>query len=232
MKSQIISGCKYAVITSCSYLWLGVENIIRQQGGLPVRMTAASVLRYESMSINGDKQRPIQLCVFLTGDLCNRLETLKLLILNLNFLPAGCYVTIFSHLPPAWLYVTLSALVQDTEVLKKIRYCHQRPTPESLLNKPFPLLEEVICAEELAGIPSGAGLSTPELDAVLNYYQGKTVNVLSRSSGVAEKTIYAHRKSGIKKLSAMQQWLNDKVLLRKTRRSGEGGLLAQRAQLL
>lgn len=218
MSSQIIAGCKYAVITSCSYLWLGVENIIRQQGGLPVRMTADSVLRYEGPNRNVGEIQPVQLSVFLTGDLCNRLAILKKLVMQLNCLPRECYVTIFSHLPPAWLYVMLSALVNNTAVLKKIRYCHWRPTPDAFISAPFPLLKDELIAEELASIPAGAGITVTELDAVLNYYQGKTVSALSRRSGVAEKTIYAHRKSGIKKLAAMQQWLNDSALTRKTRR--------------
>ena len=219
MNSRIITGCKYIVITSCSYLWLGVENIIRQQGGQPVRMTADAVSRYEGIDFRVQDEHPIQLSVFLTGDLCNRLAICKKLVVQLNCLPKNCDVTVFSHLPAVWLYVMLRALVHNAGALKKIRYCHQRPTPGSLISAHFPHLEDIISVEELAGVPSGAGLSSTELDAVLNYYQGRTVSSLSRRSGVAEKTIYAHRKSGLKKLACMQEWLNDTTLTRKMCRS-------------
>lgn len=218
MNKTTVTECRFAVISACSYLWLGAESILRQQRGLPVRIDLGAVDNCHTQHRSDSVPEGVKLLVFLTRDICALLTIIKKLVSLLNTLSKGSCVTLFSQLPPGWLYANLCSLVKNRDVVQRIHLCRALPSAGNLAQAHFPLLECVIKAGEGGGIAVGAGLSACELDAVFNYYQGKSVRSLSLCSGVSEKTIYTHRHCGLKKLTGIQQWLNDAVLKREQNR--------------
>lgn len=217
----------FAIISACSYTWVGMSNLLTQQNIYPIRVMhqGEEINAEEKMIISEEGQA--QLAVFLNGDICAILATLKKLVLLLDFSAARNDVTIFSELPACWLYGTLFALLTNKSKLQCVHLGFSGLACHSIIAGHFPLVELAARRDIRPGFCLDAGLSVRELNAVLHYYQGYSVKYQSQLSGLAGKTIYTHRQQGMKKLSGLQQWLHDAAMTRVlNRRRRNGGLRA------
>lgn len=203
-----------AVISPCSYTWLGMEDILRQQGCYAMRINHGSeeITEDEATIINAGERT--HLMFFLQGDLCSVLATLKKAVMLLDHAPGRNHVTFFSLLPARWLYSMLRSLVKNKGKVEDIRISSLQNSCYGLIHEHLPRIGSVVGAEARLSMNSSTGLSIRELDAVLNYYLGKSVKLQSSNSGLAGKTIYTHRQRGLKKLSGVEQWLNDAMVAR------------------
>ncbi|ELW9440260.1 hypothetical protein [Pluralibacter gergoviae] len=208
----------YAIISACSYTWVGMSNLLSQRGIYPIRvMHATEELSGEEQEII-DEGEQTQLIVFLQGDLCTILLSLKKLILWLEHSSARSDVTIFSRLPACWLYGTLHSLLRNKNKLRDVRFGSSSDPCQSLTYGHYPLIEFAAREDAGPGFCCANGLSFRELNAVLHYYQGQSVKSQSLHTGLAGKTIYTHRQHGLKKLLGVQQWLNDAAVTREMNR--------------
>lgn len=218
---------KFAVISACSFTWLAISTLLMQRDIYSFRVThdAEDITSEEEDIIYQDRQA--QIFVFLQGELYAMLATLKKLTLLLDYSPARSDVTIFSPLPAGWLYATLFSLAKRKSKLGDVRFARAGIACEAVMNSDFPLLERAAGGETT----SGAGLSTRELDALLNYYRGRSIKLQAARCGLADKTLYTHRQHGLQKLFDIQQWLNDAAVTRQqNRRRRACGMRQERAE--
>lgn len=218
---------KFAVISACSFTWLAASALLMQRDIYPLRIihNTQALTPEEEEIICQDRQA--QIFVFLQGELCAMLATLKTLTLLLDASAARSGVTIFSPLPAGWLYATLFSLVKRKSKLGEVRFARADVPCEEVAQAGFPLLERAAGAEA----SPGAGLSIRELDALLNYFQGKSIKAQAARCGLADKTLYTHRQHGLQKLFDIQQWLNDAAVTRQqNRRRRACGMRQERAE--
>ena len=215
----------FAIISVCSYTWVGMSNLLTQQDIYPIRVMhhGEEINAEEKMIMSEEGQA--QLAVFLNGDICAILTTLKKLVLLLDYSTTRNDVTIFSQLPACWLYGTLFSLLNNKSKLQCVHLGFSGLACHSIIDGHFPLLEFAAKRDIRPGFCLDAGLSVRELNAVLHYYQGYSVKYQSLLSGLAGKTIYTHRQHGMKKLSGLQQWLNDAAMTRELNRRRRNGVL-------
>ena len=204
------------VISSCSYAWQGYEMLLNNSG----------ICAYRIM-VDGDEPSQEELnavyasagatiSVFLKGDICEILGSLKKMIVLLNAKPAKVTVLIYSQLPANWLYRTLYSLIRDKNKLRNIRVANLSHPCQDIVTAVFPPLEEAAFLERKVKDCFEKGLTSRELDSVLSFYRGVSVKAQAKACGLAIKTIYVYRKEGLRKLQLINTFLSRGALFRAT----------------
>lgn len=202
------------VIAACSYTYKGYEALLENSG------ISTSRIMINHDKITGDEIDAInrdadgEFSVFLKGDICAILSTLKKTVSLLNALSEKRHVIIYCRLPVSWLYRMLLTLVVNKNKLETVRIASLSLSCHDVVAGGFPVLEDAARIEERLTGCLAKGLSLRELDVVLNLYRGNSVKVQSRMFGLAIKTIYTHRQVGLRKLQFIQPWLKDAGVIR------------------
>lgn len=206
----VISACGFTVQGYALFLQPhGVKvTHIHFEGDEPCAQDIENVALYQCAEIS----------VFLGNDVVILLETLKKLSSVLNVLTALRRVTLYGKIPDSWLYRTLANLLHSKHQLSMIRIARVSDIVEYFKNKDdvsdnhSRLLREAYlnCSYK----ESIKGLTKRELDVLLNFYRGVSVKEQCDILGLSDKTIYTHRKEGVKKINAIRLWLNKTHVLR------------------
>ena len=168
------------VISACSFTFQGYRLLLKEQGGL------ASQVRFEDDVANREdvytiiKNQDAKITVFLGEEIVDLLQSLRHLADLLNTLPV---------IRPVTLYGNIIARVQ-----KKSDACRDRS--RSLQD------HHADCSFK----DRQKGLTNRELDVLLNFYRGMSVNKQCKKFGLTNKTVYTHRKAGLRKLQLIQLW--------------------------
>lgn len=195
------------VISACSYTWQGYEMLLNHTGII------ASRIMVDRDEASQDEVNAVYasagatVSVFLKGDICDILGSLKKLIVLLNAKPGKVTVLIYSQLPANWLYRTLFSLIRDKNKLRDVRVANLSHACQDIVMAVFPQLEEAAFRERQIKDYFTKGLTSRELDSVLAFYRGTSVKDQSKACGLAIKTIYVYRQEGLRKLQLINTFL-------------------------
>ena len=197
------------VISACSYTWHGYESLLHRKG------ISASRLMADRDEATADEVQAVYanaegiVSVFLKGDVCAILGSLKKITSLLNAKPEKVAVIVYCQLPASWLYRMMLSLVRDKNKLKNVRVARLSDPWQNMVQDNLPVLQEAAYSEKYAISCFVKGLSPRELDAVLSFYRGVSVKNHSEECGLAIKTIYTHRKEGLRKLQVINAAINN-----------------------
>lgn len=114
---------------------------------------------------------------------------------------------ILSRSPASWLWHTLLHQVADWHLLSAVRaVASDLPVPylAALLRDAifagYPSLEQLSDEETRAGGRRPAGLTGPELSAILSLLSGCSAIAQAKRRGISHKTLYNQRAAGVKKM--------------------------------
>lgn len=197
------------VISACSYTWHGYESLLHKKGISASRIMAdldeATADEVQTVYANAEGM----VSVFLKGDVCAILGSLKKITSLLNARPEKVAVIVYCQLPASWLYRMMLSLVRDKNKLKNVRVASLSAPWQNIVQDNLPGLQEAAFSEKYAISCFTKGLSLRELDAVLSFYRGVSVKTHSEECGLAIKTIYTHRKEGLRKLQVINAAINN-----------------------
>lgn len=201
------------VISACGFTFQGYSLFLEEQG------IKASHIQFEGDEVscqdveNIIKNHDSEISVFLGKDIVNLLESLKRLASVLNAMPVLKRVTLYGKIPDRWLQRTLGNLLDNKLTLSMIRIANISDVVECYKNNPAAVKDcSRLLREESLGFPgndSYKGLTRRELDVLLSFYRGISVKKQCEITGLSNKTIYTHRKEGIRKLHHIKLWLSD-----------------------
>lgn len=201
------------VISACGFTFQGYSLFLEERG------IKASHIQFEGEEVscqdveNIIKNHGSEISVFLGKDIVNLLESLKRLASVLNALPVLKRVTLYGKIPDSWLQRTLGNLLDNKLTLSMIRIANISDVVECHKNNPAAVKDcSRLLREASLGFPgnySYKGLTRRELEVLLNSYRGISVKKQCEITGLSDKTIYTHRKKGIKKLHQIRLWLSD-----------------------
>lgn len=201
------------VISACTFTFQGYRLFLEEQG-----------INASHLQFNDDEVSPrdigkilhnqhAKLVVFPGKDIVNLLACLKRLASVLNSLPVIREVTIYGRIPVSWLQRTLRSLVDNKLKLSMIRVATVTDVVDCFKNNPsaFRDCSRLLHQQSLdcAYKDNFKGLTKRELDVLLNFYRGMSVKEQCEKMGLSDKTIYTHRKEGIRKLNLIRLWLTD-----------------------
>lgn len=202
------------IITACSFTFQGYRLLLEKQGikALNIEFDGDEVSQQTIDDILSNQYATIS--VFLERDIVNLLESLKKLASVLNALPVLKPVTLYGKIPDSWLLHTLGSLLDNKFKLSAIRIADNpdmtayfTDNPGAWKHRSRPLREAsnsgFDCKDSLKG------LTKRELEVLLNCYRGIPVKKQCEVTGLSDKTIYAHKKEGLKKLHQIHRWLSD-----------------------
>lgn len=201
------------VISACGFTFLGYSLLLEEQGvkASHIQFDGEGVSRHDVENILLNQYSTVS--VFLGRDIVNLLESLKKLASVLNELPVLKRVTLYGEIPDSWLLRTLGSLLDNKLKLSTIRIANIFDVTACFNDNPRAVKD---CSRPLCDAYSGFtskdrlnGLTKRELDILLNCYRGMTVKKQCEVMGLSNKTIYTHRKEGLKKLHHIQLWLSD-----------------------
>ncbi|WP_230353814.1 EAL domain-containing protein [Lelliottia sp. WAP21] len=201
------------VISSCSYTWWGYEKLLDNNE------IACSRIMVDHDDARGADLHDFNneigtLSVFLKGDLCAILDTLKKCVSFLNAVPEKIPVIIYGRLPMNWLFNMMKASLIDKRTLGNIRVASLPRGWQDIVGQNNLLLKEAAQIEERLTGCATKGLTLRELDIVLDFYRGMSVKEQSEKLGLGIKTVYTHRQEGLRKLQFIQPWINDSGVIR------------------
>jgi FOG: EAL domain len=201
------------VISACGFTFQGYSLLLEEQGvkASHIQFDGEEVSRHDIENIMLNQCSMIS--VFLGRDIVNLLESLKKLASVLNELPVLKRVTLYGEIPDSWLLRTLGSLLDNKLKLSMIRVANISDIMACINDNSLAVKN---CSRPLCETYSGLtsknilkGLTKRELDILLNCYRGMTVKKQCEVTGLSDKTIYTHRKEGLKKLHQIQLWLSD-----------------------
>ncbi|PCM82223.1 EAL domain-containing protein [Enterobacter cloacae] len=201
------------VISACSFTFQGYQLLLEQQG------ISASHIRFDGDTANREdvyniiRNHEATISVFPGKAIVDLLESLKRLADILNTLPVIRQVTLYGDIPDSWLYGTLRSLLNNNHKLSQIRIATLTAIGDHHQNATGAHKERsrLLRNSHLDGSDKGhqKGLTQRELDVLLNFYRGMSVNQQCEKLGLTNKTVYTHRKEGLRKLQLIHLWLND-----------------------
>ncbi len=201
------------VISACSFTFRGYQLLLEQQG------ISASHIRFDGDTANREdvyniiRNHEATISVFPGKAIVDLLESLKRLADILNTLPVIRQVTLYGDIPDSWLYGTLRSLLNNNHKLSQIRIATLTAIGDHHQNATGAHKERsrLLRNSHLDGSDKGhqKGLTQRELDVLLNFYRGMSVNQQCEKLGLTNKTVYTHRKEGLRKLQLIHLWLND-----------------------
>ncbi|ELE9703649.1 EAL domain-containing protein [Enterobacter cloacae] len=201
------------VISACSFTFQGYQLLLEPQG------ISASHIRFDGDTANREdvyniiRNHEATISVFPGKAIVDLLESLKRLADILNTLPVIRQVTLYGDIPDSWLYGTLRSLLNNNHKLSQIRIATLTAIGDHHQNATGAHKERsrLLRNSHLDGSDKGhqKGLTQRELDVLLNFYRGMSVNQQCEKLGLTNKTVYTHRKEGLRKLQLIHLWLND-----------------------
>lgn len=200
------------VLSSCSFAWLGFEGFLTRLGINATRINVDA----ENAAGNAEDislQARDRLLVMLTGDMGNLFLLLKKVVWLLNHAQGAIRVDILCQLPASWVYRMLHTLVADNSRLSGLCITHSRQPCHALLTGDFTCLDANASREEKLPCTRTTVLTRCEFDALLHFYTGISVKQQSLSQGTSDKSIYRHRRRGLRKLQHLYKQQNDVSLL-------------------
>ncbi|HBL4970622.1 TPA: EAL domain-containing protein [Enterobacter cloacae] len=198
------------VISACSFTFQGYRLLLKEQGGL------ASQVRFEDDVANREdvytiiKNQDAKITVFLGEEIVDLLQSLRHLADLLNTLPVIRPVTLYGNIPDSWLYGTLRSLLNNNQKLSLIRIANSGDIIARVQKKNDACRDRSRSLQDHHADCSfkdrQKGLTNRELDVLLNFYRGMSVNKQCKKFGLTNKTVYTHRKAGLRKLQLIQLW--------------------------
>ena len=215
---------QHFVISACGFTFQGYTFFLQQHG------INATHLRFNDDEPNPDDVENIvsnqeaEICVFLGDDIVLLLESLKKLASVLNDLPVVRRVTLYGKIPDSWLYRTLGSLLHDKQHLSRVRVARVSDISDAFKNTADVAENHsrLLCEAytDCSYKEVAKGLTRRELDVLLHFYRGMSVKEQCEKMGLSDKTVYTHRKEGVRKIQPIRMWLNDTHVLR-TEGSGD-----------
>lgn len=204
---------KEFVISACSYTFQGYRFLLKEQGRI------ASRIIFDGDEVSQSNIQEIildqfaEITVFLGQDAVTLLGTLKKLASLLNVLPFVRSVLLYGEIPGGWLRHTLGNLVNNKEVISKVRVIKISDI-ECCVKKSKIISQGVdvsLHGESFHHVYNSNFncLTKREFEVILNYFRGMTVQEQCKKMGLSNKTIYIHRKEGLSKLQLINPWLRD-----------------------
>lgn len=206
------------VISTCHFTFQGYSLLLKQYGidASHVRFEGDEPSRQDLENILSSQNA--QISVFLGKGVVSLLESLKRLACVLNKLPVIRKVTLYGEMPDGWLYRTLGNLLNNTFQLSLIRIASVSDvmTCFRMHNDVFKDNSRSL-RDQYWGLSyqeNVKGLTEREVSVLLNFYRGMSVKEQCEKMGLSNKTVYTHRKEGVKKLHQIRRWLKDPHALR------------------
>ncbi|MBZ7673404.1 EAL domain-containing protein [Klebsiella grimontii] len=176
----------------------GLAQIIEEGGTRPI------VLPSESPALPAGVRRVV---VFLPEAPVRLLATLKQAAVLLDRSATPLPMLFLSRSPASWLWPTLLHQVADRRLLSAVRAAaSDLPVPslaallrDAILDG-YPSLEQLAEEEMRAFGKRPAGLTRPELDAILGLLCGYSASAQAKRRGISNKTLYNQRTAGLKKM--------------------------------
>ncbi|WP_224231922.1 EAL domain-containing protein [Klebsiella grimontii] len=186
------------ILSPCSLAAEGLVRIIEEGGTRPV------VLPSESPALPAGVRRVV---VFLPEAPARLLATLKRAAALLARSATPLPMLFLSRSPASWLWSTLLHQVADRRLLSAVRAAaSDLPVPslaallrDAILDG-YPSLEQLAEEEMRAFGKRPAGLTRPELDAILGLLCGYSASAQAKRRGISHKTLYNQRTAGLKKM--------------------------------
>ncbi|MFL3315975.1 EAL domain-containing protein [Klebsiella michiganensis] len=187
-----------AILSPCSLAAEGLSGIIAKGGARPV------VLPPETPPLPAGVRRVV---VFLPEGPAGLLTTLKRAAALLARSPTPLPMLFLSRSPASWLWPTLVHQVADRRLLTAVRAAaSDLPVPclaallrDAVLEE-YPSLEQLAEDETRALGKRPAGITRPELDAILGLLCGYRASAQAQRRGISHKTLYNQRTAGLKKM--------------------------------
>lgn len=113
---------------------------------------------------------------------------------------------ILSRSPASWLWQTLFYQVASRSRLAEVRYvaadlpCRKLSVLLNRSLQDYPSLEQLAAQEEMVCGKRASGVSRMELNTLLDWLGGDSINSQAQQRGLSCKTLYAQRSSGLKKM--------------------------------
>lgn len=186
------------ILSPCSLTAEGLAQIIEEGGTRPI------VLPSESSALPAGVRRVV---VFLPEAPVRLLATLKQAAVLLDRSATPLPMLFLSRSPASWLWPTLLHQVADRRLLSAVRAAaSDLPVPslaallrDAILDG-YPSLEQLAEEEMRAFGKRPAGLTRPELDAILGLLCGYSASAQAKRRGISNKTLYNQRTAGLKKM--------------------------------
>lgn len=212
------------VISTCHFTFQGYSLLLKQYGidASHVRFEGDEPSRQDLENILSSQNA--QISVFLGKGVVSLLESLKRLACVLNKLPVIRKVTLYGEMPDGWLYRTLGNLLNNTFQLSLIRIASVSDvmTCFRMHNDVFKDNSRSL-RDQYWGVSyqeNVKGLTEREVSVLLNFYRGMSVKEQCEKMGLSNKTVYTHRKEGVKKLQQIRRWLKDPHAIKNGRKHG------------
>lgn len=147
--------------------------------------------------------------VYLPNELISMLTTLQELSLLCRLYSHPLSVLILSTARPEWLYSTLRALTGGGASLAAMRIVSPEISLQSLARMLKTWSQIPLLAEQERNSIRGEGITSRELDVVLNQLLGENIITQEKRLGVSCKTLYSRRISGLRKLTDQFPYLTN-----------------------
>lgn len=201
MNNPILTNHKAQVdyiLSPCSLAAAGLAQIIKEEGARPI------MLPFTQQEVPAGARRVV---VFLPESPAWLLETLKQAAMLLERSATPLPMLILSRSPASWLWHTLQHQVVDRHLLSAVKAAaSDLPVPclgtllrDSILDG-YPSLEELAEEETRIVGKRPAGLTKPELTAILGLLCGYSASAQAKRRGISHKTLYNQRTAGLKKM--------------------------------
>ncbi|HBU8668194.1 TPA: EAL domain-containing protein [Klebsiella oxytoca] len=186
------------ILSPCSLVTEGLVRLMEDGGARPVVLTSALP------TLPPDVRR---LVVFLPESPVRLLSTLKRAAMLLEQSATPLPMLFLSRSPASWLWSTLLHQVAERRQLSAVRAAaSDLPVPclaallRDVIPEGYPSLEQLADEEARALGKRPAGLTRPELNAILGLLCGYRASDQAKRRGISHKTLYNQRTAGLKKM--------------------------------
>ena len=183
------------ILSPCSLAARGLSQLMLNAAKRPVELPVEGVSLRELAAVK-------RIVVYLPDDPLWMLTTLRQAARLLDQASRPLPMLMLSRSPAIWLWRTLLYQVSHPDRLRNVHAAPADLPCAQLIHrlKNAPRLERLASEAALIHRKRAAGLSHAELKALLALLQGQTIGEQSQRLGLSQKTLYAQRLAGVKKL--------------------------------
>ena len=188
------------ILSPCSLVADGLVKVMVASGMRPVVLP----LDATELPAGADIRRIV---VFLPEAPARLLITLQQVASMLDLAATPLPMLILSRSPACWLWHTLLHQVIDHHLLSEVRAAaSDLPVPsltavlQDYILERYPSLKQRVDEEMQIGGKKTGGLTRQELNAILGFLSGDSVNAQAKHRGISHKTLYTQRTAGLKKM--------------------------------
>ncbi len=188
------------ILSECSLVADGLVKVMKACGMRPVVLPSDA----QAIPTGTDIRRIV---VFLPDTPGKLLITLQKVAMLLQQTDIPLPMLLLSQSPTVWLWQTLTNLVTDHHLLSEVRSAPSAlPVPslagllEDYILERYPSLKQLVDEEMRIGGEKKGGLTRQELNAILGFLSGDSVNAQAKHRGISHKTLYNQRTAGLKKM--------------------------------